>query len=146
MEKLVTKDNAYYKIVWSPFGKYDRHLLSRLMPVTPGIVGLFYQSSNRYTPVLFIECWRDGLRDGIKNFMDPVFLKFKELRKQVDLEQVHISYTVIESSPKDMADILYFLIKSYKPKLNSQEFKHSGRYKNVYVSETQSKDFSFIKK
>ncbi len=137
MKKIIRSENAFYSISWSPFEKYDRHILTRIMPELPGITGLFYQEKGKYVPVLFLECWRDGIRGGIKNFMDPVFQKFRGLRESVDIEKVWISFTVITSSASDLADILYCLINTYRPELNSLLFTHSGRYKNVYLSEDQ---------
>lgn len=137
MKKTIISDNAYYSISWSPFEKYDRHVLTRILPELPGITGLFYQDKGKYKPVLFLECWRDGIRGGIKNFMDPVFQKYKELREAVDMEKVWISFTVITSSPYDLADILYCLIHQYRPELNSLLFRHSGRSKNIYLTEDQ---------
>ncbi|MDR3237241.1 MAG: hypothetical protein LBT84_01925, partial [Spirochaetia bacterium] len=95
MEKRVIKQEAYYKIIWSPIEKYDRHLLTRLMPEMPGITGLFYKDDSGYAPVLFLECWRDGVRDGIKNFMDPIFIRYKEIRENIDMDEVYVSYTII---------------------------------------------------
>ena len=141
MKKMILKDEAYYQIEWSPFMKYDRHTLARLMPDVSGLTGFFYKKHDKYIPTLFLECWRDGLRDGIKNFMEPFFIKYKDLREKVDMEEVHISYTIITTSTKDLRDILFYLIRTYKPANNSQLFTHSGRYQNVHVSEKQSTSF-----
>lgn len=146
MKKTILKNEAYYEITWAPFMKYDRHMLTRLMPIMPGLTGLYYKKNDRYTPTLFLECWRDGIRDGIKNFMDPFFLKYRELRKQVDMDEVYVSYTIINTSTKDLKDILYYLIQTYKPANNSDAFTHSGRYHDIHVSEIQSDSFDGLDK
>jgi len=130
--------------------QYDRHVFTRLMPGVPGITGFFTEKDGERLPILFLGCWQDGLRDLIKNFMDPFFIRYKELReeieKEIEMEEIHIAYTVIETSPKDIQDILYYLIQTHHPSSNSLSFSSSGRYKKVYVEELQGKSFSGIGK
>ncbi|MCL1911213.1 MAG: hypothetical protein FWG13_03300 [Leptospirales bacterium] len=150
MEKRILDNKAYYKIWWSPLEKYDRHILSRLMPEMPGIAGLFIKEGDELFPLLFLGCWQDGIRDLVKNFMDPLSIHYKELRgeieKKTEMEDIHIAYTVIETSPKDIQDVLHCLIQTHRPANNSQSFSNSGRYKNVYVEELQGKSFDGIGK
>ena len=143
-------NEAYYRIWWSPIKRYDRHVFSRLMPEIPGITGFFTEENNERSPILFLGCWQDGLRNLIKNFMDPLSIRYKELRedieKQVEMEEVHVTYAVIETSPKDIQDILHYLIRTHHPSNNSRSYPSSGRYKNVYVEELQGEDFGGIGK
>jgi hypothetical protein len=143
MEKMVLDNDAYYKIWWSQVEKYDRHILTRLMPELPGIIAIFGLEDGEYFPVLFLASWRDGVRDGIKNFMDPFFSRYRALRESVEkkkyLTEAGVSHTLIESSPADLQDILYRLIQTYRPLNNSLSFPCSGRYKNIYVEELRDK-------
>ena len=130
--------------------KYDRHTFSRLMPEIPGIAGFFTEKNGERSPLLFLGCWQDGIRGLIKNFMDPFFLRYKELREEIEkkfeMEDIHVAYTIIETSPKDIQDILHYLIQTHHPANNSSSFPDTGRYKNVYVEELQGKNFDGIGK
>ena len=129
--------------------RYDRHILTRL-PGMPGIIGLFIEKGGKRFPLLFLGSWLDGIRGLIKNFMDPFFIRYRELREKIEekieMEEIRVTCTVIETSPEDIQDILYYLIQTYRPPNNLQSFAGSGRYKNVYVEELQGKDFDEIRR
>jgi hypothetical protein len=142
MKKDVFGVEVYYRLEWSPFFKYDKHQASRIMPNLPGIIGLYTKNQSVFEPVLLFECWRDGIRDGMKNFMDPIYYKFRDIRDSIDMEDIWISFTVVESSPQDLKDILFFLIKTYTPRFNNAgSFSDSRRYQSINVKETRMDSF-----
>jgi hypothetical protein len=49
-------------------------------------------------------------------------------------------YCVVDTSPQDLRDIMFWLIKEYKPKLNDiKDFADSKRYMNIFVKEIDDK-------
>jgi len=132
MKKNIINNDVYYTLAWSQVLKYEKYSASRTLPVMPGIIGLFQDKTSRYVPLLYFECWREGLRDGLKNFMEPT-PKFRELRKLIDPEELFFNFTIAEGTQKDLKDILYWLIQTYRPAYNNAEsFSDSGRYKNIF--------------
>ena len=76
-----------------------------------------------------------------------MYAKFRGLREIIDMEDTYISFTIVDTSPKDLRDILYYLIMTYKPAFNNAEaFRDSGRYRNIYVKETQRDEFDVVEK
>jgi hypothetical protein len=144
MKKDVVGAEVYYRLEWSPFFRYDKHQASRIMPNLPGIIGLYTRNQSVFAPVLFFECWRDGVRDGMKNFLDPLYFRFRDIRGMIDMEDIWISFTIVESSPQDLKDILFFLIKAHTPRFNNAEsFGDSRRYRSINIKETRMEGFDF---
>jgi hypothetical protein len=60
----------------------------------------------------------------------------KWLQQQLEGRGMLFKYTIVESSPLDMQDVMYWLIHEYSPLLNSlEEFSDSKRYRDIYVKE-----------
>jgi len=146
MKKNIINNDVYYALAWSEVQKYDRFTSSRTLPVLPGIIGLFQDKTSRYVPLVYFECWREGLRDGLKNFMLPT-PRYKTIRELIDPEELFFNYTVAEGPQKDLKDVLFWLIKTYKPLYNNSEsFSDSGRYKNIHVKEIMRSPSDIIEK
>lgn len=140
MRKDVIKDDVYYSILWSQLYRYDRHEATRILPELPGILWLLYLRQSKEEHLMFYSCWRDGCRDGLRNLMDGTYRKLPEVRRQLDTDRLFYRYTVIDSSMKDLQDIMFWLINSYTPRFNNAEgFQDSKRYRNIYVKESERK-------
>ena len=96
---------------------------------------------------LFYACWRDGLRVGLAKLMDELVLKHNDLREKLLEHDMYFKYTVIDTSPLDIQDIMFWLIKENKPSLNDVKgFTDSRRYMNIFVKETVDSEDNNYKK
>lgn len=142
MKKRVLNENVYYTIAWSRIFTFgDKFSASRILPELPGILGM-YEKRPQGEPkcLLFYGCWRDGLRMGLKNFFDPIFSKNKIMAATMLESDILYRYTVIDTNPLDMKDILYWLICEYGPEYNSLAgFDDTKRYANISVREIDMK-------
>lgn len=136
MKKKVIQDNAYYAIGWSKLYKYDRIMAARILPELPGILFIFENKGGRMQNLLCFACWRDGLRMGMKLLLDPVFSSQPHLMKKLQDKELWYKYCIVDSSPKDMQDVMFWLIKSYSPQFNNvSDFEDSKRYTEICVNE-----------
>jgi hypothetical protein len=142
MKKTVIGNEVYFTLAWSPIHPYDRHEAMRKMPELSGIIALMYQTQSRLEYLIFYSCHRDGCRVGFRRFMDPYSTRYPEIVKELDLSNLLYKFTVVdEGSLMDMQDILYWLIRTYRPRYNEPTFKDSQRFENIYINEVQrSKD------
>ncbi len=137
MEKKIFNDReVYYKIEWSRVFEYDRISATRILPELSGIISILRKEKKSYVPILFFACWRDGCRVGLKKLLDEFICKHPKLRDEILQDDVYYRYSVVDTSAKDMNDIMYWLIKEYKPHLNDHEnYRDSGRFKSIYINE-----------
>lgn len=140
MKKDVRGDDAYYSIAWSRLFEYDRFTARRVMPELPGIVWLMHPVKTGMETLLFYACWRDGLRVGLRKLLDDSFINTgKENLREILLEhELHYRFAVIDTSPLDIQDIMYWLIKEYRPLYNDEKkFTDSKRYMNIFIKEAE---------
>jgi len=136
MLKKTAGNDVYYSISWSRVIEYEKYSAARIIPELSGIVRLMHKKNNKYIDVLFYACWRDGCRVGLKKLMDDLIDTHNDIREKLMESDIYYCYTVIDKSPKDMQDIMYWLIKEYKPALNDiKNFNDSKRYKNIHLKE-----------
>ncbi len=136
MKKSIHENVAYYTIAWSRDIQYDKYSASRILPELPGILCLFEPTRPEPTYLLFYSCWRDGLRLGIKNLFDPVFSRHIDIVRAIEKKNIYYKYAIIDTTPLDLKDILYWLISRYEPEFNSiDSFTDSGRYENISLRE-----------
>jgi hypothetical protein len=146
MEKKIAKENVYYNITWSKPTLCNRHTIMGI-PGMAGIACLFQEKGNIIDYLLFYACWKSGVRNGLRDLLDPNFSQFPELMRLSDEKNLIFKYTIIDSNPKDMQDIMYWLIKEYNPLLNNaDEFTDSQRFKDIFLKEhvTQEDDLRKI--
>jgi hypothetical protein len=135
MEKKTVKENVYYNLTWSKPTLCNRHTVMGI-PGMAGIVCLYQERGNLIDYLLFYACWKSGVRNGLRDLLDPNFSQFPKLMKLSDEKNLIFKYTVIDTNPKDMQDIMFWLIKEYNPSLNnSDEFTDSMRYKEIFLKE-----------
>jgi hypothetical protein len=141
MEKNVKGDSVYYQIAWSPIIRFDKYRALGI-PDLSGIICLIAEKSKtQFEYLLFYSCWRNSLRKGLRDITDPLSPKFPGIIGHVEKKTLLYKYTVIDKSPRDMNDIMYWLIKEYLPEYNnSEDFIDSGRYKDIYMKESSLKD------
>ena len=142
MKKIIIDKDVFYSIEWSKIYEYDKYR-ARGIPELPGIICLLYKTpGDSVMPLLFYGCWRDGLRVGLRNTMDLSLSSIPEITKQIDkIKKIAFKYAIVDTTSKDMKDILYWLIKEYHPKYNNfEDFADSKRYKDVYLKETFPRD------
>jgi hypothetical protein len=147
LKKETFKKGAYYKIAWSPEYKYDRFRAHKVLPELSGIICLYYKAQSRIRYLLFHPCWRDGCRVGLKKLLDPAMTRQPEILRQLDLEELFFKYTLVETNISDLQDIIYWLIRTYRPTFNDFEnFKDSQRYRDINVKETSRDESQVIEK
>ena len=142
MKKSVRNNDVFYTIVWSRDFSYDKYTAMRILPELAGIISIM-EKDPRGDPLclLVYGCWHDGLRMGFKNLMDPLFTKNELIQQRLEGRKLFYKYTVVDSNPIDMQDILYWLIMNNKPEFNTVDmFNDSKRYENIYVKEMTLED------
>ncbi len=136
MKKNITGNNVYYSISWSKIFEYEKYSATRIVPELSGIVRLMHKKNNRYVNLLFYACWRDGCREGLKKLMDDLIEKHNDIREKLIEEDLYYCYTIIDTNPRDMQDIMYWLISEHKPVLNNAaNFEDSRRYRDISIKE-----------
>lgn len=136
MKKTEMREDVLYTIAWSRPHKWDKYEAHTIVPEMPGIVALCYMIQDEPQYLMFYSCWRDGCRLGLKRLVREDFTRFPELLKQLDLTRLHYRFTVIDTKPKDIQDILFWLLKNYQPQFNNhQTYEDSKRYRNISVTE-----------
>jgi hypothetical protein len=138
MKKDIRERDVYYSINWSRLFEYDKHEARRVLPELPGILWIQNKINRKMETSLFYACWRDGLRVGLSKLMDDLVLQHNDLREKLIEHDLYFKYSVVDTHPKDIQDIMFWLIKEYKPSLNDKAgFSDSKRYMNIYVKETE---------
>jgi len=137
MKKEVQNDNVLYTIIWSKIYPYDKYRASMILPEMPGLICLIGKAINMEPKcLLFYSCWRDGLRNGLRFFLNPLYTRLPEILKQIDVKNLYFKYSVIDTNFKDLKDIMYWLILQYEPSFNSIDlFDDSKRYAYINVRE-----------
>jgi hypothetical protein len=146
MKKKIIRDSVYYDIAWSPLYTYDKYDAMKRLPELAGILAFFEKGPAGVESLLFYTCWRDGLRVGMRRLIDPAYTPQKEITEKLNSYNLSYRYTVVDSSPGDMSDILAWLIGGYKPLLNSPDYNGSGRYDKFFVRETELKPDQVVEK
>jgi hypothetical protein len=148
MKKSLYDNQAYYTISWSRIIPYDRLTAARILPEMAGILCILEKGkAGKWDYILLGGCWRDGLRMGLRNFLDIDYAKYKHISGRLQNRRLHYKYTVVDSTPQDMQDILYWLIQSYKPELNAlDEYEDSRRYTDINVREMEMEEGQIIEK
>jgi hypothetical protein len=147
MKKDVRGQDVYYSINWSRLFEYDKYEARRVLPELPGIIRIQNRINKKMETTLFYACWRDGLRVGLSKLMDDLVLKHNDLREKLLENDMFYQYSVIDKSPLDIQDIMFWLIKEHKPSLNdSKGFNDSKRYMNIFVKEIEDKSGDIYKK
>jgi hypothetical protein len=136
MKKVISNNDVYYSLAWSPIFLYDRFDVIRKLPELSGILCIYELADKGLEHLIFYSCWRDGCRLGMKKLMDPMRSIVPELPNNVDAGRIFYKYTVVESTISDFLDILYWLIRAYNPRYNDNaNFRDSGRYGNIFIEE-----------
>jgi hypothetical protein len=135
MQKEIKNENVYYNIIWSQPAICDRHTIMGI-PGMAGIVCVFQKKHDIINYLLFYASWKSGVRSGARDLLDPNHSQFPELITLSDKKDLMFKYAIIDTSPQDMQDIMYWLINEYSPELNnSKDFIDSQRYKEIYLLE-----------
>lgn len=138
MKKHVYGDEVYYEITWSPLYRYDKYTAGRILPEMAGILSFQEKDLPDENILLFYGCWRSGCRIGLKNLLDSMISPHPDLRDQIDTEELYFRYTVIDTTYRDLQDILFWLTRTYQPPLNDhRNFKDSQRYRGISVQERE---------
>jgi len=149
MIKKVIKEDAFYTLAWSVAYKYDKYNASRVLPELAGILSFFYIGKKGREHLLFYGCWRDGCREGMRKLLsnDPMIQRLPDIIRQIDIDMLYYRYTIVDTTYKDMQDIMYWLISTYRPKFNDKAaFSDSKRYRDIAVKETEMRDDQVVER
>ncbi len=75
---------------------------------------------------------------GLRKLLDDSFINTgkEKLRETLLGHELHFRFAVIDTSPLDIQDIMYWMIKEYRPVYNDiTSFSDSKRYMNIFVKE-----------
>lgn len=145
MKKRIVGDEAHYTVAWSRIVPFDKYAMTRIVPELPGIV-FFSRKENGRGPLFVYGCWREGLRLGLKYLFDPEFSKVPKIAHELVSDRLYFKYTVVDSDPRDMKDIMSVLISKYSPALNNSSFGDTGRYSAIHLREVEMKDGEVVEK
>ncbi len=138
MKKDIRGQDVYYSIEWSRLFEYDKYEARRVLPELPGILWIQNRINKRIETTLFYACWRDGLRVGFAKLMDDLVLTHNDLREKLLEHDLFFQYCIVDTSPLDIQDVMFWLMKDHKPSLNDiKGFKDSKRFMNIFVKETE---------
>ena len=137
----VHEDSVYYTIAWSKVYPFDKYSASRIIPELAGLLYFTRQWDDRDGKPLFIYgCWRDGLRMGFKLLFDPMFSKLPGIAHSLLEAPLFFKFTVVDTTPMDLKDVMSNLISRYRPDFNSADYAPSNRFSAVYVKETKMRE------
>ena len=141
MKKIVRESDVYYTINWSRLFEYiDKYDARRVLPELAGIIWIQNKIGKKMVTSLFYICWRDGLRVGLSKLLDELIDQHKDLREKITQHDMFFRYCVVDTNPQDLQDIMFWLIKEYRPTLNDiKGFQDSKRYMNIFVKEIEDK-------
>jgi len=146
MEKKIINDEILYRIAWSKVYKYDKYHASTVLPELSGILALHIEENHKKETLLFYSCWRDGFRVSMKKIMDPQISVIPELAHQPNKSSIFYKYTVIDSDPRDIQDVIFWLATTYDSRYNNKNFNDSGRYRNIMVDELQMQNGDVVER
>ena len=136
MKKEVIGNGVFFVIEWSEYYKYERISSGRILPDMPGIIHFADQSRPVQENLMIFAAWREGLRSGMKNIFDPLFTPFPSMVEDFSSRDLMFRYCVIDSSPEDMKDVMFWLLQSYNPKYNdTKRFDDTKRYRDISIRE-----------
>ena len=132
MNKKVLEKNVYYVLKWTKSAKYDKYS-SIGIPDIGGILCIQEKIQNQVRDLIYIGCYRNGLRSELKRFFDPHFTKIPNSIDDLKEKNLYFKYAIFDGKLEDIQDVLFWLIKSYNPQFNDlSKFKDSQRYINIF--------------
>ncbi len=140
MKKTVRNREAFYTIAWSRAFPFDKYSITRMVPELPGLAMFSRRGDEEKKPLFIYGCWREGLRLGIKYLFDPQYSKNPGIAHDLLDGSLFLRYAVVDTTPRDMKDVLSVLIARYAPEYNSREYADSGRYDAIYVKEMDMRE------
>jgi len=146
MKKTVYEKDVYYHIIWSQIHRYDKYDAQKVLPELPGILCLLEGAGDDFEYLIFLACWRDGLRVGLKKFLDPDMTKFRDISMRINTGNLYYKYTAVDSSADDLRDVLFWLIMNYRPLYNSGSYKDSERFLGINVKEGKMRPGDVVEK
>ena len=136
MKKTEHEDIVYYTITWSDHYLYERIATGRVLPDMSGIVAFREKTSQGFSDLLMIACWREGMRSSVKSLFDPLLSWLPDTVKKISERELWYRYAVVDSTASDMRDVMFYLLKGYQPEFNNvSEYTDSKRYKEISVNE-----------
>lgn len=137
ISKAVDKNAVYYTIRWSPITKAEKYSILGSVPAMGGMAELYYMDAKgKLNLYMIARSYYGGLRASLRTATDPETEKDDKNRAILlsHEDKIYYRYSLIESKD-DMSDIMYFYLSTYLP---HKKHSHSGRYKNIFVSEADS--------
>jgi len=136
VRKKIHGKEVFYTIAWTPIVTYDRFNASRILPELPGIAEILSIEEGGHKTLMFLECWREGLRSGLKNLLEADSPVFGDIRRRLNEYDTAFRFTEVTTSPHDLKDIMYWLIQAtHAPFNNVEAFTDTGRYRAINVKE-----------
>ena len=135
LQKKGETDIIRYYVNWSPLAKSDRWEINAKVPSVAGIYEIYWMDETNHLRLFNLgQTHYGGLRSEIRRLTDAELTNDPEIKKI--LTDKEIWYRYAPSNSKDnMADVIWFFMDTYFPE--KQAVNHSGRYKMIYISESE---------
>ena len=123
----VRKGIAFFSVTWSPFILMDRYLIHGVVPSDGGIFQIFQKKENRLDLIMVERAFYGGLRNRIRELIDPLYMGFNPYRKEIEHGECYVRFSLV-GGQDDMDDLVYFFTGSGA----------TGRYKDIEVEEIEN--------
>ena len=133
-KQINRKGEVLYTLNWSKLLDCDKYIINAKVPSMPGIFELLRDmGAGVIEPYYFSLSWYGGLRNNIRQKIDPELEKKLKHREILENETCYCRYIVAESY-KDMLDIVYYFAEKHFPH-QLAKYGNSQRYTEIYIKE-----------
>ncbi|MCG8478407.1 MAG: hypothetical protein MI724_04865 [Spirochaetales bacterium] len=131
--KIVRRDRAYFRIVWSPLLPVSRWEINAAVPSVSGIWELYHLVNARVPRIIKLgRAWYGGLRNEIRAESDPTLPQNSSIKSVLEEGDCYYRYTICETSG-DLTD-LYSVLVTHR-RVTQPHVLPTGRYREVRIQE-----------
>ena len=131
--KIVRRDRAYFRIIWSPLLPVSRWEINAAVPSVSGIWELYHLVHSRVPRIIKLgRAWYGGLRNEIRAESDPTLPQNTSIRSVLEGGDCYYRYTICETAG-DLTDLYSVLITHRR--VTQSDVLPTGRYREVRIQE-----------
>ena len=128
-------NDIFYFVKWSPLAVADRWEINAKVPSVAGIFEIYWMDETKRLRMYNIgQTHYGGLRSELRRLTDPELCNDPAARQLLEDKEIWYRYAPSDSA-KDMADVVWFFMKTYFPE--NPPADHSGRYRKIYLTESE---------